>query len=132
MSKELLAKDKRRWSKRKGITVAAAVVGGFALVGLGYYLYRKVFYDAKTPGRTDWSGCFEPPDWVQPRPAFSCGQKVSDSNLNESGYITDRIWSGGVSVSRDDVYSSSYYGAQWTYGITGSDSSHEEANLQVA
>lgn len=129
MSKELLAKDKRRWSKRKGITVAAAVVGGVALVGLGYYLYRKLFYDVKTPNRTDWSGCFEPPDWVQPRPRFSCGTKVTypyaDAG-NQTGYITSRTWSTSMSTDAGE-----YLSGMWVYETTAGWYT-EEANLQVA
>lgn len=128
-SKELLAKDKRRWSKRKGITAGIAVVGGLALVGIGYLLYRKIIVDAppKSGERKDWSGCFEPPDWVQPRPTFSCGQKVADSLQNESGHITARTWSPSGSTEGGQ-----YLYGQWLYEMMGSDNVHEEGNLQVA
>jgi len=122
MSKPLLAKDRRRWSKRKGITAGFMVVGALALAGLGYYIYRKLGPDAPpAPGTTkDWSGCFSPPDWVQPPPAFSCGDHVADSLQNESGYITARTWSNAAGSG------------QWLYSLLGSDNVHEEANLQVA
>ena len=126
MSQKLLAKDKRRWGKRKVVSVALAVGGGLALAGLGYYLYRKLWVDRPpAPGATkDWSGCFDPPDWVNPKPAFSCGQKVADSLQNEAGYVDARTWTPSGSTE-----GGGYLYGTWTYSILGTGNVHEEANL---
>jgi len=129
MSKQLLAKDKRRWSKRKGITAAVAVGGGLALLGLGYYLYRKIIVDAPPkPGSTkDWSGCFEPPAWVNPRPLFKCSQRVTSEIHGTDGWIDGRTWTPSGSTEAGE-----YMYGQWTYGILWDSNVYEEGDLTEA
>lgn len=130
-TRKLYAKDRRKLKRRRWTSVAMTVGGGAALIFFGWYLYRKIVADATpAPGQQkDWSGCLTPPDWVQPRPAFSCGQRVTSealynygepgSGVTEAGidgWVTDRNWSNGM----------------WTYGVFGSDMIFEERDLTEA
>lgn len=126
MAKQLRqrAKDVRRQKHRRGTAVVIGVGGAVAAFFVGRWLYRKIFVDAPPkPGTTkDWSGCWAPPDWVSPKPAFECGTVVYNTSLQEGGKITDRTWSG----SPDG-------GGIWVYGIyDSSTAAHEEGDLSVA
>jgi hypothetical protein len=122
-SRKMYAKDRRKLSRRRWTSTALTVGGLGALALVGWYLYRKIVADkAPEAGQVkDWSGCLEPPDWVQPQPTFPCGSKVRDSLQEEDGYITGRSWTNA-----------GYGYGQWIYSMAGSDNQHEEANLNTA
>ena len=129
--KKLYAKDKRKLARRRGASLGLLIGGGAALALVAWYLYRKIIVDATpAPGvKKDWSGCLTPPDWVQPRPKFSCGQRVTSRTLynvygegpegtipGEDSVITQRTWSSG----------------QWVYDLLSSNDPFDESDLTEA
>jgi len=123
--RKMYAKDRRKLKRRRWTSTALTVGGGAVLVFFGWYLYRKIVADAApAPGQVkDWSGCLTPPDWVQPRPAFSCGQRVTSQTYYGEGAeagvdstVSGRSWTQG----------------QWTYNLLFSNDVYEESQLTEA
>lgn len=124
-TRKLYAKDRRKLKRRRWTSVAMTVGGGAALVFFGWYLYRKIVADAAPAAgqAKDWSGCLTPPDWVQPRPAFSCGQRVTSQTY----------YGEGAEAGVDSVISGrSWTNGQWTYNLLFSGDVYEESQLTEA
>lgn len=123
--RKFYAKDRRKLKRRRW-TSTAMTVGGLAALGLmGWFLYRKIVADAApAPGqRKDWSGCLTPPDWVQPRPAYSCGQRVTSQTY----------YGEGAEAGVDSIVSSrTWTQGQWVYSLLFSDDVYEEGQLTEA